>query len=234
VTRGQRFSLEANLFFVRALAGFLFVMWLASPALADDKPGRSVRFQWTPDAGGVLANFSFRDLIDSEIQLKLTRGLPTIIVFTGLIYRQGEKHPISNTLQTCRVTWHVWEEMYRIEITRSNSELPQLHWSPTVNGVLRRCAEADGLLIADSSQLSQGTPISIRGKLQINPISPEVFAKIKRWISRPSRTRTPSTGSELFSTFTGIFMQRVGDAERTIEILTQVAVPAAPVKPPAR
>jgi hypothetical protein len=201
---------------------FVFV----STAFAETTlPKLPAKYYWSSDGNGVLADFSFSAALDAEIQTKLSRGLPTSLVFTGLVYAQGKAAPISTTVQTCRVTWHVWEEMYRVEITRSNSATVRRDWTPTVAGVTRRCAQADGLLIADRAQLGPNQPLFIRGKLQINPISPEVYSKIRRWISRPARTRTVTAGSALFSTFTGLFMQRIEDAERTISVETDVGTP---------
>jgi hypothetical protein len=207
------------------LAGLLLLFQTHSAFAQTSLPRLSVKYYWANDGSGVLADFSFSAALDAETQTKLSRGLPTSLVFTGLVYMRGRSDPISTTVQTCRVTWHVWEEMYRVEITRSNSPAVRRHWTPTVAGVTRRCARAEGLLIADRGQVGSHPTLSIRGKLQINPISPEVYSKIRRWISRPARTRTVTTGSALFSTFTGLFMQRIEDAERTISIETETGSP---------
>jgi hypothetical protein len=211
--------------FATLLASLLLVLQAHEALAQTSLPRLSAKYYWSSDGSGVLADFSFSAALDAEMQTKLSRGLPTSLVFTGLVYARGKGEPISTTVQTCRVTWHVWEEMYRVEITRSNSPAVRRHWTPTVAGVTRRCAQAEGLLIADRGQVGSKPTLFIRGKLQINPISPEVYSKIRRWISRPARTRTVTTGSALFSTFTGLFMQRIEDAERTISIETQMGSP---------
>ncbi len=65
------------------------------------------------------------------------------------------------------------------------------------------------------------------GKVQVNPVSQEVLQKLRRWVMRPSSTGTAAPGDALFSTFTGLFLQRVGDAERELRFVT---VPAIPTK----
>ena len=65
----------------------------------------------------------------------------------------------------------------------------------------------------------------MKAAVRINPISEELLAKLKRWVSRPAQTATAAPGSALFSTFTGLFMQRVGDAERSVEFTTRVSLP---------
>lgn len=226
-SRGALHKLVTLRRFVALIGSLWFVLLFAQSAVAQTSlPRLPAKYYWSTDGTGVLADFSFSAALDAEIRTKLSRGLPTSLVFTGLVYARGKSDPISTTVQTCRVTWHVWEEMYRVEITRSNSTTVRRHWTPTVAGVTRRCAQAEGLLIADRGQLGTNQALFIRGKLQINPMSPEVYSKIRRWISRPARTRAVTTGSALFSTFTGLFMQRIEDAERTISLETETGTPA--------
>jgi hypothetical protein len=66
----------------------------------------------------------------------------------------------------------------------------------------------------------------LRAKVQVNPLSPELLQKIKRWVSRPTGTGTATPGDALFSTFTGLFMQRIGDAERVTLFSTRPVVPS--------
>jgi hypothetical protein len=186
---------------------------------------RDARFAWDATKRGLYATLSFRDVVDSKTRGKLTRGLPTEILFTALLYAAGITEPVSTTYQTCKITWHVWEEMYRVEITRANQRKTQSHWTPSINGVLRRCAETNRLLVADSSQIGLGNAVHLTATIRINPVSEELLTKLKRWVSRPAQTTTAAPGSALFSTFTGLFMQRIGDAERTVTLSTRRSVP---------
>src|SRR5690606_22210802 len=95
----------------------------------------------------------------------------------------------------------------------------------TVEGVMRRCAEARRLLAGDRAQIPPGVPLHATGRIQVNPISPEVLKKIQRWVMRPSSTGTAAPGDALFSTFTGLFLQRIGDAEREVQFVTPPATP---------
>jgi hypothetical protein len=194
-------------------------------------PPREARFEWDGGRRWLFATFSFRDVADATLLRKLRVGLPTTIILTGLLYAQGSEQPIASTLQNCKITWHVWEEMYRVELNRPDQLALARQWSPTLNGVLRRCAQSERLLVAHAGQVQDGRPLVLRGKVLINPISPELLQKIQSWISRPSNTATVSPGSILFSTFTGLFMTRIGEAERVIEFSTLPAIPSGTLGP---
>jgi hypothetical protein len=186
---------------------------------------REARFEWDPTRRWLFVTVAFRDVADAALLRKLTLGLPTTIILTGLLYAQDSDQPLASTLQNCKITWHVWEEMYRVEVNRPDQQAVLRHWSPTLNGVLRRCAQTERLLIAQQGQVQDNQPLILRGKVLVNPVSPELLQKIQSWISRPSNTAAASPGSILFSTFTGLFMTRIGEAERVLEFSTRPTLP---------
>ncbi len=167
-----------------ALIGTM-VLW-PNLAFADDATlgaTRDAKLTWEGTGSErLLADLSFRDAVDSEIRDKLTRGLPTTIVFTATLHRPGIAEVLATTAQTCRVTWHVWEEAYRLEISRPGEIRPPT-WTTTIEGVLRRCAEVHRLLTATRGQVLGNGPLVLQAKVQVNPVSEEVLQKIKRWVS---------------------------------------------------
>jgi hypothetical protein len=195
--------------------------------VADEVTGatREAKMTWDNAAKDrLLTDLSFRDIIDGEIRGKMSRGLPTTIVFTATLHQPGVVRPLATTAQTCRVTWHVWEEAYRIEISKPG-EVRAPVWTTTIEGVLRRCAEVHRLLTATREQLPVPGPFVLQAKVQVNPVSDDVLQKIKRWVSRPTGTSTAAPGDALFSTFTGLFLQRVGEAERVLVFATKPSQP---------
>jgi hypothetical protein len=216
------------------IAVALLLLGLTSRADAQDgaaaAPLREARFEWDAPRRWLYVSLSFRDVADAAVLRKLRLGLPTTIILTGLLYAQGSDQPLASTLQNCKITWHVWEEMYRVEVNRPEQPTVVRQWSPTLNGVLRRCAQTDHLLVAHSGQVEDDRPLVLKGKVLVNPISPELLQKIQSWISRPSNTAAASPGSILFSTFTGLFMTRIGEAERVLEFTTRPSVPVRSVE----
>jgi hypothetical protein len=173
---------------------------------------------------------SYKDVVDEALRRKLTRGLPTTIVMTATVFRTDLAKPVATTLQSCKITWHVWEEAYRIELTQPG--IRRTRWTTTLQGVIRRCAEVNELLIATRQQLPENVSVYLMGKIQVNPLGRTLLEKIKRWVSRPSATGTAGPGDALFGTFTGLFLQRVGEAERQILFTTYSVRPKVRPKPP--
>lgn len=218
-----------RLWWLRRMSALLALLLLALPALARAQAKqvqtRDALFEWDAEAKLLYLSIGFRDVIDSELQAKLSRGLPTTIVLTAAIYRSGggSIQPLSTTAHTCRVTWHVWEEAYRVETTRPGGS--QVRWTTTVEGVLRRCAEVRRLVAGTAQQIPVNTVLLCSAKVQVNPLSPEVLQKLKLWVLRPSGTGTAAPSDALFSTFTGLFLQRVGEAERELKFNSRPVLP---------
>lgn len=205
------------------LATVAFALFTPRAAFAQ-AGARKASFFWNSKKTRLFVSVDFNDAIDRNIRGKLTRGLPTTIVVTGAIYLPGNPAAVSTTAQTCKVTWLVWDEVYQVEITRP--DYTKIDSTLTVEGVLKRCAKADSLPVATSNQVSPGTPVYMNAKVQVNPVSKEVVDKIKKWVSRPSGTGTAAPGDALFSTFTGLFLQRIGDADSELKFTTTSVKPS--------
>jgi hypothetical protein len=219
---------------VGALWAPLLLCWVTtstSPLLAQsERPPKQLSIRraelaWDSPARRLLyLSVGFRDAVDAGIREKLTRGLPTTVVMAATIYAVGRSDPVATTAQSCRIVWHVWEEAYRLEISRPG-EHRQSTWTTTMEGVLRRCAEANRLLAGTRGQIPLDRALHVVGQVQVNPISSQVLAKIQRWVSRPSGTGTAAPGDALFSTFTGLFLRRIGRAERQVQFRTRRVIP---------
>jgi hypothetical protein len=210
-----------------SVCGSIVVLALSRPAAAEDDrlSIRNARLQWEDQKYTQMSiTVAFREVLSQEIQAKLTRGLPTSILFTAGIYAKASEEPVGTTVQTCRVTWHVWEEAYRVELNRAS--LPAAtSWTTTLEGVLRRCGEARRLPIVLLPPYRRNMLLSVRARVLVNPVGEELLQKIKRWVSRPTATATSAPGDALFGTFTGFFMQHIGEAERIVLFETTSSFP---------
>jgi hypothetical protein len=212
------------------LACCLLVTLAAAPRLqaqerASDSLHEPVRFELSADRRLLLMSVAFDEVTDATVLRKLQLGLPTTIVLSAALYASARRQPLGSALQSCRVTWHVWEEMYWVELLRDGAR--STDWSPTLSGVLRRCARADQLPLALVSALPVDRRLELRGQVLVNPLTPELLTKLQRWVSRPMSS-TEAPGSVLFSAFTGLFMTRIGEADRVLKFSGATLLPAPP------
>jgi hypothetical protein len=214
----------------------LFALVVLTPprsALAADDPKpaelprRQANFVWDKNERTkqvlLRASFSYRDVVDKSLAEKLATGLPTIIAMRAYVLREGEENPIALAVRTCRVVFDLWDEVYRLKITSAGGERDSA--ALNVEGVLRQCAEARDLPVADKSLLEAGKPLFLGVIVEVNPVSPQMLAQMRQWVSRPAGSTGIGPGDALFGSFLGLFMRQLGNADRTLRFRTQAVTP---------
>jgi len=196
----------------------------AGRAIAQEAPVRKqASFAWD-DRQMLRVSVGYRDVVNASTSAKLAGGLPTTIVMRAYLFREAGGDAIAATYKTCRVVFDLWDEIYRIEISQ-NGAADSFTVSPTVEGVLRRCAEADRLPVVHRSLLTLPDRYYLAGIVEVNPVSPDMLDRIKRWVSRPSGGTTAAPGDALFGSFVGLFVARIGSADRQLSFRTQLVAP---------
>jgi hypothetical protein len=169
------------------------------------------------------ATFSYRDVVDADVQRKLQSGLTTVIVLAGGVFeadRGGSPVPGTGVWQSCRVTFDVWNEVYRLQIARPEGDRKAV--AVNLEGVLRRCTEVRALPV--QGVLTPSARYFLAATVEVNPVSQEMLEQIRRWVSRPPGSGAVSPGDSLFGSFVGLFVARIGKADRTISFRTQTFV----------
>src|SRR5262245_45201537 len=114
---------------------------LTGVARADDPPKlvpKVATYVWEKTL--LRLTVAYRDVVDEEIEKKLSSGIPTVIVLRAYVFEEGAESPIALTAKSCRVAFDPWDEVYRIQLTQPGADSTVV--APNLEGVLRRCAEA--------------------------------------------------------------------------------------------
>ncbi|MCU0692001.1 MAG: hypothetical protein MUF54_11415 [Polyangiaceae bacterium] len=191
-----------------------------APTAAAELPARQAIFARDAKSRELAVSFSYRDVVDQQVRHKLQSGLATVIVLAGGVFdAAGDDEPLPGTgvWQSCRVVFDVWNEVYRLHIARPGGESRSV--AVNLEGVLRRCTEARRLPI--QGQLTLGSSYFVAATVEVNPISQEMVERIRRWVSRPPGAAAASPGDSLFGSFVGLFVARIGKADRTLWFRTQ-------------
>jgi hypothetical protein len=171
----------------------------------------------------VKVTVSWRDVVDGEISKKLLSGLPTVIAMRGYVFRESGGDPVALTAKTCRVVYDLWDEVFRVQLTQPGGQTNTV--AVNVEGVLRICGEARRMNLVERTLLKDGTRYFMAALVEVNPVSAEMLDRIKRWVTRPNGTAAIGPGDSLFGSFVGLFVARVGDADRKLSFRTQVFPP---------
>jgi len=178
----------------------------------------------------VKISASFRDAFDAAIQKKLESGLPTVVTMRGYLFRESGSTPIALTAKSCRVVYDLWDEVFRIQLTQAGGQTNTI--AVNVEGVLRNCGEARKIPLVERALLKDTTRYFVAMIIEVNPVSAEMLDRIKKWVTRPSGSAALGPGDSLFGSFVGLFVTRIGDADRKLSFRTQTFLPPIPPPPP--
>jgi len=199
-----------------------------APAAAQEKattaealPRRQANYAW--DKALLRASFSFRDAVTPAIAQSLSSGLPTVIAMRAYVLREGEDAPVALSVRTCRVVYDLWDEVYRVKLTGPGGERDLAVIN--AEGVMRQCAEARDVPIAERAALSPGLSHYLGVIVEVNPVSPQMLEQMRRWVSRPSGTTAIGPSDALFGSFVGLFVRQIGASDRTLRFRTQAFSP---------
>lgn len=195
------------------------------PPKQEELPRRQVTFTWDKNekTGQVLfkTSFPYREVVDKSISDKFASGLPQTMVMRAYLLREGDTQPIALSGRTCNIKYDLWDEVYRVKIGAAQNDKGIVN----LEGVLRECAQVQDLVVADKALLTGNKPFFLGVIVEVNPVSPQMLAQMKQWISRPAGSTGIGPGDALFGSFVGLFVRQLGTADKTLRFRTQSIVP---------
>ena len=187
----------------------------------QDLPLRGANYAW--DQGLLRASFSFPDVLDPAVRQKLSNGPASTIAMRAIVHRDGDPKPVTVAVQTCVVSYDLWEDVYQVRFTDRSGTTQR----PVANlgGVERWCAHAQDLVITTRASLKAGVPYFLEVIVDVNPVSEEVRAQMRQWMQRPIGVAELGPGDALFSAFVLLFFRDVGGSDLTVQFRTPSFVP---------
>ena len=135
-------------------------------------------------------------------------------------YSDGSSDPVVVAARTCRIVFDLWDEVYRIQVQTLSGETSLT--VSTITEVEERCVVAREMRMGTAAVWSAryGANVYFAAAYELNPISADTVARIRRWLSRPASGRVESDA--FFGSFVSVFVNhRVGGAERTLKFRSQ-------------
>jgi len=218
--RSLRRWLKTALFGAAFALGSSVAFAQQAPPSPSELPRRRATFSWDEKRTTLRVNVSYRDVVDATVQKQLKSGLPTTIVMRGWVFREAGGEAVALTVKTCRVLYDLWDEVFQLTVSTPGSpDKPDV--ALNLEGVLRKCAEARELPLSARTDEYPKEPLFFAAIVEVNPVSPEMMAQVKRWMSRPTGTTPTSLGGALFGSFVGLFVTRIDDAQARLAFRTQ-------------
>jgi hypothetical protein len=203
------------------LAALLALVLTAAPVRADDElPRRTTGLAVTPTQ--LVASVGLQDLFGPEDRERLKSGFVTRVLLRVALQEEGTAEPIALAFQRTEIVYDIWDERFSLRVTRGAG--PDVHLEArTPEEAIARAATLWQLPVADAARLRPGASYVLAFRGDLNPISDELMADVRRWIVQPARgERRVGTGDSFFGSFVSIFVNpRLEDSERQVRFLSQ-------------
>ena len=202
----------------------LFALMLVLVAADDAVPLRQCGFA---EKGQFLTlSVGIQDVVDEAFKKKVRSGFAQTIVLRVYLYREGEAQPLGLTLRTYRVWYDLWDERFFVQMKDPQGQrtLP----FKTEAEALAAVNKLENFPLVPASIVPAGVRHFVAVLVEVNPISPELLAQARRWLSRPGSERL-SGGETFLGSFVSIFVNtKVTEAERIIKFRSQPFYRQAP------
>lgn len=187
---------------------------------ADDEeepPPRMLRF--FEDGANVTVSGTFADAFDARLAEKLDSGFATTVVLRAYVYRRDDGRKVAFAAATFRVVFDLWDETYLVE--RIDSRGVTRFRRRTRAEALRDVTTLERFPVAPLSAIPVGPHFALAAVVEVNPISPDLLAEVRRWLARRPGGDDP-TGNSFFGAFVSIFVNpKLEQAERTLRFRSQ-------------
>jgi hypothetical protein len=185
--------------------------------------------------GQVVLSVGLQDLFGPADRERLTSGFATRVLIRAVMQEEGADEPVAIAFQRTEIVYDIWDERFRLRVTRGTG--PELHLEArTPEEAIMRAAALWQFPIVETRRLRPGATYVVAVRGDLNPISEELLADVRRWLVDPGRGQTRvRAGDSFFGSFVSIFVNpRIDDSERQVRFLSQsIRFVPAPPPPPA-
>jgi hypothetical protein len=173
-------------------------------------------------AGNLLVSVGLQDLITGPDRQRLMSGFATRILIRVYLHQEGVDDPIAVAFQRAEIVYDLWDERFRVRVTRESGGIVESDARTTEDAIWHACA-LWRFPVVDVRRLNPGAHYFLAFRADLNPISEELLADVRRWLVQPPRgQRRVGAGDSVFGSFVSIFVNpRVEDSERQVRFLSQ-------------
>jgi hypothetical protein len=192
--------------------------------------------------GQLLISVGLQDLFGPAERQHLTSGFSTRILIRVALQdtTRDDREPVALAVQRAEIVYDIWDEKFSVRVTRGlGAELRAL--APNADEAIWRATALWQFPIAEVNRLQAGGRYVVLVRGDLNPISEDLLADVRRWLVQPARgQRRLGAGDSFFGSFISIFVNpRIEDSERQVRFVSQPfalpnPLPPPPPSPPAR
>jgi hypothetical protein len=178
-------------------------------------------FRFAEKGKNMTITVAFTDVFDARLLADLDSGVATTVVLRAYVYPETKDAlPIAFTTATLRVVYDLWEEVYEVQIDDTRGRRRYVEASQAE--ALKRVTQLVQFPVAPLARLPIGERYFVGIVVEVNPISQELLAEVRRWLAQDADKQRVAGDSSFFGSFVSIFVNpKIPVADRTLKLRSQ-------------
>ena len=201
-----------------AIAIAIVLLAPASAHAEDDKPELQ-RMRFIERGDRLTANGNIAKLFDQAAYEALSSGFPSTILIGTAVYPRAGTTPIAAGYEERTVVYDLWDEQYVIRIDgAAGKRTRKVKYRAEALKIL---TALDDFPVAFLKDVPYEDVFYLRITVQLNPVSKETLAEVRRWLSQGTGGGL-DRGGVFFGSFVSVFVNpKIADADRVLRIRSQ-------------
>jgi hypothetical protein len=193
---------------------------LAAVARADEDAPEQVRMNFVERGDDLTVSTKLTKLFDNSTYAALDTGFLSTVVIRFWVYPKDSNEPVSFLLVQRSVLYEVWDEDYVLRLDEPGG--PKTIKVKYRAEALKLLTSIDDLPIAQLSQVPRdGSMYMLAMEVELNPVSKETLAEVRRWLSQGTGGGL-DRGGAFFGSFVSVFVNpKIAAADRVLRIRSQ-------------
>jgi hypothetical protein len=203
---------------MRGLVVFALVL-VALPARADDDSAEVQRMRFIERGQNLTVTANIAKLFDQAAYEALSSGFPSTIQIGTLVYPRGGSDPIAARVELRTVVYDLWDEQYVIRIeSPTGKRTRKVKYRAEALKILTAIEDVPIARLAD---IPYQDVFYLRITAQLNPVSKETLAEVRRWLSQGTGGGL-DRGGVFFGSFVSVFVNpKIAEADRVLRVRSQ-------------
>ena len=185
----------------------------------DDTTPVRQKMRFVEQDGAIRVTTTINKLFDADAYEALGSGFESTILVRAWVYRKSDAAPIAFTALERRVVYDMWDEVYEVQLDGPDGR--QKYKVKYRAEALKLLTSLDGVPIANAADLPVGEHHVLVLVVELNPVSEETLAEVRRWLTKGSGGGL-DRGGGLFGSVVSVFVNpRIAEADRVLRLRSQ-------------
>lgn len=213
---------------VKLLAALAILLATTTSTLADDEESVIVQRVRFIERGAMLhvaapagspPGPSINKLFDQASYEALHTGFTSTVLVRMWVYPRDSTDPVSFVAIERQIVYDIWDEVYTLKFNDPSGR--KVFKEKRKAEAFRKLTSLEDIAIARLADLPYGKVFLLAMEVELNPVSKETLAQVRRWLSQGTGGGL-DRGGAFFGSFVSVFVNpKIAEADRVIRIRSQ-------------